>query len=141
MTPVTRMTPFARALALSAALLAAGGLVAVSLPAASSEAAATPTLCKSQTHPVGGRAYTVENNEWGSSAAECITSHGGADFTVANSSIANSAYGAPGGYPAIYKGCHWSACTPGSGFPVQVSDIRAGTVTTSWSTTQPGGSS
>ncbi len=43
--------------------------------------------------------------------------------------------------PAIYKGCHWGACTPGSGFPVQVSDIRRGTVTTSWNTSQPGGSS
>jgi Glycosyl hydrolase family 12 len=113
----------------------------VSLPAASSEAAATTRLCNSQTHPIGNRAYTVGNNEWGSSAAECITTHGGADFTVTNSSIANAANGAPGGYPAIYKGCHWSACTPGSGFPIQVSDIHARTVTTSWSTSQPGGGS
>jgi Glycosyl hydrolase family 12 len=122
-------------------MLAASGLIAVSLPAASSEAATTTRLCNSQTHPVGNRAYTVENNEWGSSAAECVTTHGGTDFTVANSSIANAANGAPGGYPAIYKGCHWSACTPGSGFPIQVSDIHARTVTTSWSTSQPGGSS
>jgi cellulose 1,4-beta-cellobiosidase len=133
------MTPFRRALALPAALLVAGGILAVSLPAASSEAA-TATLCKSQTSSAAGGAYTIQNNEWGSSAPECITTDGNADFKVANSSIANATNGAPGGYPAIYKGCHWGACTHGSGFPVKVSDIHAGTVTTSWSTSQPGGS-
>ena len=141
MKTLTRMPPFARALALPATLLLAGGLVAVSLPAASSNAATATTLCNSQTAHVDSSAYTVENNEWGSGARECITTDGSAGFTVANSSIANSTYGAPGGYPAIYKGCHWGACTPGSGFPIQVSDIRAGRVTTSWSTSQPGGSS
>jgi len=141
MTPITRLTPFARASALAAALLAAGGIVVVSLPAASSEAASNPaTLCHSQTTPVDSRGYTVENNEWGSGEPECVTTDGSAGFTVANSSIANSTYGAPGGYPAIYRGCHWGACTPGSGFPIQVSDIHAGTVTTSWDTSQPGGS-
>ena len=141
MAPLTRLTPFARASALAAALLAAGGAVAVSLPAANSEASVTPkTLCQSQTAPVDSRGYTAENNEWGSGAPECITTDGGAGFTVAKSSIANSTYGAPGGYPALYRGCHWGACTPGSGLPVKVSDIHAGTVTTSWSTSQPGGS-
>jgi hypothetical protein len=135
---VTR-PPFSRFLVLPAALLAAGATLAV-LPATSSEAATT-RLCQSQTAPVDGSAYTVENNEWGSSAPECITTDGGADFTVANSSMANATNGAPGGYPAIYKGCHYGTCTDGSGFPIQVSDIRRGTVTTSWSTSQPGGAS
>jgi cellulase/cellobiase CelA1 len=100
--------------------------------------AATTTLCNSQTAPVAGGSYTVQNNEWGSSAAECITTDGNPDFTVANSSISNSTSGAPGGYPSIYKGCHWGACTTGSGLPLQVSSLTPGTVTTSWSTTQPG---
>jgi len=139
MTHLTRMAPFTRALALAAALLAVAGTLALILPAASSQAA-TPALCKSQTAPVASRGYTVENNEWGSSEPECITTNGNASFSVSNSSIANSTYGAPGGYPAIYRGCHWGACTRGSGFPIQVSDIGTGTVTTSWSTTQPGGS-
>jgi hypothetical protein len=131
--------PFTRSLALPAALLAAGATLAV-LPATSSEAATT-RLCQSQSAPVDGNAYTVENNEWGSSAPECITTDGGADFAVANSSMLNATDGAPGGYPAIYKGCHYGSCTDGSGFPIQVSDIRRGTVTTSWSTVQPGGRS
>jgi Glycosyl hydrolase family 12 len=132
------MTPFTRALVLIAALVAAGGTLAVVL-ATSSEAATKP-LCNSQTAPVASSAYTVENNEWGSNAPECITTNGNTDFSVANSSIANSTDGAPGGYTAIYRGCHYGACTPDSGFPIQVSDIHPGTVTTSWSTTQPGGS-
>ena len=47
------MTPLKRALALPAALLAAGGL-ALSLPAASSQAATTTPLCNSQTAPADG---------------------------------------------------------------------------------------
>src|SRR5258708_16920702 len=117
------MTPFRRARALRAALLVAGGILAVSLPAASSEAA-TATLCNSQTSSVDGGAYTIQNNEWGSGAPECITSDGNADFTVAKSSIANATNGAPGGYPSIYKGCHWAPCTRGSALPLRVSDAH-----------------
>src|SRR5258706_13380481 len=107
MTRLTRTPPFPGALRLPARLLVAGGLLAVSLPAASSKAAATTTtLCNSQTAPAGGGAYTIGNNEWGSGAPECITTDGSTGFTVANSSIANAADGAPGGYPAIYTGCH-----------------------------------
>jgi hypothetical protein len=60
-------------------------------------------------------------------------------FTVTRSAIANPASGAPGGYPSIYRGCHWGACTPRSGLPVPVSRLLSpGTVTTSWATAQPG---
>jgi hypothetical protein len=46
----------------------------------------------------------------------------------------------PAGYPSIFKGCHWGACTPNSGFPIQVSALGAGKVKTSWDTSQPAGS-
>ena len=100
--------------------------------------AATSTLCNSQTEAVAGGAYTVQNNEWGSGASECISTDGNADFSVANSSIDNATNGAPGGYPSLYKGCHWGACTSGSGLPIPVSSMTTGAVTTSWNTTQPG---
>jgi len=122
-----------------APLLAAGAILAAVLPAACSSTGTT-TLCHSDTHPVSGGTYTVMNNEWHSDAAQCITTDGTASFTVANSSIANTTHGAPGGFPLIYRGCHWGACTPDSGLPIRVSSIRAGTVITSWSTAQPGGS-
>jgi hypothetical protein len=140
MTPLTRRIPITRALALPAGLALAGGLMAVSLPAASSEAATTPTLCQQQTAHIDSSDYTVENNEWGSSEPECSTPEGSTGFTVEKSAIANSTYGAPGGYTAIYKGCHWGQCTKDSGLPIQVSDITPGKVTTTWDTVQPGGS-
>jgi len=104
--------------------------------------AASASLCNSQTSSVGGGTYIVQNNEWNSSASECVTTDGNADFTVGNSAISNSTSGAPGGYPSIYQGCHWGLCSSGglTSTPIQASNLSTGKVTTSWSTTQPGGS-
>jgi hypothetical protein len=121
-------------IAIAAATLAASAALTFTTTAAAQ--AATTTLCNSQTASVAGGAYTVENNEWNSSASECVTTDGNADFTVANSSIDNATDGAPGGYAAIYKGCHWGACTTNSGLPIPVSEMTPGEVTTSWNTTQ-----
>lgn len=123
-----------RPLAAAAAMLAASTTLTFASTVAAQ--AATTTLCNSQTAAVDGGQYTVENNEWNSSASECVTTDGNADFTVANSSIDNATDGAPGGYAAIYKGCHWGACTSGSGLPIEVGDMTPGDVTTSWNTTQ-----
>jgi cellulose 1,4-beta-cellobiosidase len=125
-----------------ALLLTLGGALGA-IAGNSGAQAATTTLCQNQTASVAGGTYIVQNNEWGSSASECATTDGNADFTVADSSIANSTSGAPGGYPSIYQGCHWGSCSSGglSTNPVQVSSLTSGKVTTSWSTTQPGGGS
>jgi Glycosyl hydrolase family 12/Cellulose binding domain len=138
-TPVARTTRTRRrAASLAIAVLAAVGLLALSTPGAK---AATTQLCQMQYTSVAGGVYNVQNNEWGSGASECVSTDGNADFTVANSAISNATNGAPGGYPSIYQGCHWGICTSGglSATPVQVSNITTGKVTTSWSTTQPGG--
>jgi Glycosyl hydrolase family 12/Putative Ig domain len=122
-----------------AALTAVAGVV---VPAALGLAAraATTTLCNLQTASVGGGGYVVQNNEWDSSASECVTTDGNADLTVANSAISNATDGAPGGYPSIYQGCHWGNCSSGglAATPVQASSLGTGKVTTSWSTTQTG---
>ena len=118
------------------------GLAGITVSAAlgTSAHAATTTLCNSQTASVGGGSYIVQNNEWDSSAAECVTTDGSADFTVANSAISNATNGAPGAYPSIYQGCHWGECSSGglTATPVQASNLGTGKVTTSWSTTQTG---
>lgn len=121
--------------------LALGGGIAV--VAGGAAQAATTTLCQMQTAPVSGGTYTLQNNEFASSASECVTTDGGADFKVANSAIANATNGAPGAYPSIFQGCHWGNCSSGglTSSPVQVANLTAGKVTTSWSTSQPGGSS
>jgi hypothetical protein len=117
-----------------------GGLAAIE--AGTGAQAATTTLCQEQTASVGGGTYTVQNNEFDSSASECVSTDGNADFAVANSGIANATNGSPGAYPSIYQGCHWGNCSSGglTSTPIQVSNLTSGKVTTSWSTTQPGGS-
>ena len=130
----------ARMLLLGIAVLAGVTGLATSAALGTPAHAATTTLCNSQTASVGGGSYIVQNNEWDSSAAECATTDGSTDFTVANSAISNPTNGAPGGYPSIYQGCHWGNCSSGglTATPVQVSSLGTGKVTTSWSTTQTG---
>jgi hypothetical protein len=127
--------------ALAAVLTGLLVLFAVVLPSTSAHAATT-SLCDAQTASVAGGGYIVQNNEYDSSASECVSTDGNADFSVANSGIANSTSGSPGAYPSIYQGCHWGSCSSGglSSDPIQVSSLQSGQVTTSWSTSQPGGS-
>lgn len=113
-----------------------------SSPAASAAGASggqtVGSLCSSQRRAVVGGAYMVQNDEWGSGAPECVAVATGGGFTVATSAIAKSDSGSPGGYPSIYRGCHWGVCTPDSGLPVPASTLLSpGTATTSWATTQP----
>jgi hypothetical protein len=126
----------------AALLLALGGGIA-GIVGSTGAQAATTSLCQEQTASVAGGTYIVQNNEFDSSASECVTTDGNADFTVANSSIANATNGEPGAYPSIYQGCHWGNCSSGglTSSPIEVSSLTTGKVTTSWSTTQPGGSS
>ena len=126
----------------AALVLTLGGALAAAVGGTGAQAATT-TLCQEQTASVAGGTYIVQNNEYDSSASECVTTDGNADFTVANSGIANATNGSPGAYPSIYQGCHWGNCSSGglTSTPIEVSSLTTGKVTTSWSTTQPGGSS
>jgi Glycosyl hydrolase family 12/Cellulose binding domain len=126
--------------AATAALAGTAAVAVLALGAAPPARAATTTLCGEQTAPVSGGTYIVQNNEYDSSATECASTDGGADFTVASSAIANATNGSPGAYPSIYQGCHWGTCSSGglSASPIQVSALTAGRVTSSWSTTQTG---
>jgi hypothetical protein len=125
----------------TALVLTLGGALA-SVVGSTGAQAATTTLCQEQTASVGGGTYIVQNNEYDSSASECVTTDGNADFTVANSGIDNATDGYPGTYPSIYQGCHWGDCSSGglTSDPIEVSSLTTGKVTTNWSTTQPGGS-
>lgn len=65
------------AASLAAVALMAGGLLALG-PAGAR--AATSQLCQMQNSPAAGGIYSVQNNEWGSGASECISTDGGADL-------------------------------------------------------------
>ena len=136
-----RTRPPLAATALTGVVAVLAVLFALLLPQHAS--AATTSLCSEQTASVSGGTYIVQNNEYDSSATECVTTDGGADFAVSSSGIANSTSGSPGSYPSIFQGCHWGECSSGglSSDPIQAGSLANGQVTTSWSTTQPGGSS
>lgn len=102
-------------------------------------ALAESTCAQYASFPVMGGAYTVQNNFWnpqngGTQCLDVDTSSGAFTITGSNSVATN---GAPGGYPSIYKGCHWGACTTNSGLPLQLSSLN--NAPTTWSTTSPGG--
>jgi len=70
---------------------------------------------------VGGR-YTVMNNNWGNDAQQCInaTANG---FEITQINANRPTNGAPASYPAIYVGCHYTNCSPGTNLPRQISAI------------------
>jgi hypothetical protein len=93
------------------------------------------TICGQQPAvSVNNGAYHVQNNEFGSTAQECINLNG-TSFNVTQSAISNPTNGGPGAYPSIYIGCHWGSCTSNSGLPVQVSTLSS--TRSDWNTTQP----
>jgi cellulose 1,4-beta-cellobiosidase len=94
----------------------------------------TSTCAPTGTIPAGD--YMIQNNEWNSTAQQCVTYTGGTAWNVSTANFNLPTAGAPATYPSIYKGCHWGLCTPNSGLPIQVSNL--GSATSSWSTTQPG---
>jgi len=105
-------------------------------------AGASTTMCQPyQATNVDGGTYTVQDDEWGSSAAQCVSTKGKAAFTVTKSAISEPAGGNPGSYPSIYAGCNWGDCTQGglAARPQLLSGLRSGAVTTTLATTDPAG--
>jgi hypothetical protein len=111
-----------------------GGIVSIFLSGALQ--AQSSTCAPFGTFSLSSGSYTVQNNEWNSTATQCISATEPSSFSITQSAISNSTSGAPGSYPSIYRGCHWGNCTSNSGLPLQVSNI--GSALTSWNTTQPG---
>jgi hypothetical protein len=83
------------------------------------------TVCDTfgSTQVSGGR-YIVQNNNWGSDVQQCISVNG-ASFAITSGSMNKPTNGAPGSYPSIYLGCHYSNCSAGSGLPAVRSSLSA----------------
>lgn len=97
--------------------------------------ATAQTICGQQSAvSVNTGLYKIQNNEFGSTAQECIEVNG-TGFTVIQSDISNSKSSGPGAYPSIYLGCHWGRCTSNSSLPVRVDSIT--NARSDWNTTQP----
>lgn len=122
-----RLRPAAAVLATAAALL-------LPVTAAQSAHAATSTCDPQGTISAGD--YTIQANEWNSTAQQCITYQGNTAWSIDTANFNLPTNGAPATYPSIFRGCHWGNCTPNSGLPIQISQL--GSATSSWSTTQVG---
>jgi hypothetical protein len=113
---------------LAAGLLAAAGLTGVAL---AGPAQADTQICDQYgSTTVGGR-YVVMNNRWGTSAQQCINVTG-SGFAITSQQGVGSTSGAPVSYPAIYLGCHYTNCSPGTNLPIQVSAISSATSSISY---------
>jgi hypothetical protein len=110
------------------ALAATGLLAAASITAfvVAGPASADTQICDQYgSTTIGGR-YVVMNNRWGTSAQQCInvTSTG---FSIASQQGTGSTSGAPVSYPAVYYGCHYTNCSPGTSLPMQLGAITSAT--------------
>src|SRR3954454_13606272 len=70
--------------------------------------------------------YVVMNNRWGTSAQQCINVTG-SGFSITSQQGTGSTSGAPVSYPAVYLGCHYTNCSPGTNLPMRVSSISSAT--------------
>ncbi|MBO3741293.1 GH12 family glycosyl hydrolase domain-containing protein [Actinoplanes flavus] len=112
----------------AAGLLAATGLTALTL---AGPAQADTLICDQYgATTVGGR-YIAMNNRWGTSAEQCInvTASG---FTITRQQGTGSTSGAPVSYPAVYFGCHYTRCSPGTNLPIRVDAISSATSSISY---------
>ncbi|MDX3383311.1 cellulose binding domain-containing protein [Streptomyces niveiscabiei] len=68
--------------------------------------------------------YVVQNNRWGTSQTQCVTStDSGFRVTRADGSVPTN--GAPKSYPSVFNGCHYTNCSPGTNLPAQLSGISS----------------
>jgi hypothetical protein len=105
--------------------LSAAGAVAAATQVMSPAPSDRTEICGGTSSTSAGR-YAVMNNVWGATTAQCLAvdEESGA-FEVASADHGNEANVAA--YPMIYAGCHWGRCTPDSGMPVRVDQIRSAT--------------
>ncbi|AEV85816.1 glycosyl hydrolase family 5 [Actinoplanes sp. SE50] len=112
----------------AALVLVASGLFGLTL---SSPAQADTRICDQYgSTTIGGR-YVVMNNRWGTSAEQCITVTG-TGFSIASQQGTGNTSGAPVSYPAVYYGCHYTNCSPGTTLPLRVSAISSATSSISY---------
>ncbi|GAA4260594.1 hypothetical protein GCM10022255_089860 [Dactylosporangium darangshiense] len=107
-------------------LTAAGLMLAASLAAVGGGTAQANTqICDKYGSTTIQNRYVVMNNRWGADTPQCInvTSTGFA-ITAEHHKATN---GAPAAYTAMYLGCHYDACSPGTNLPMRLSGIRSAT--------------
>ncbi|MFJ8631871.1 cellulose binding domain-containing protein [Streptomyces sp. NPDC093568] len=92
--------------------------------AATPPAQADTTVCEQFGSTVVQGRYVLQNNRWGTSDPQCVTSTDtGFRLTRADGSVPTS--GAPKSYPSLFNGCHYTNCSPGTNLPAQLARISS----------------
>ena len=110
----------------------AASALQVAAPAESAQSGGSVVCEKFGSVPVTGGRYVVQNDLWGADDPQCVRAFD-TGFTVTVGNHRNTAQ--PAGYPSIFTGCHYGACTAGTLLPRAVRDL--GPVASSWSYTVP----
>lgn len=114
---------------LAAALLVAAGMAVPVVTATGAQADAA--LCgQYDSTQVQGR-YVVMNNRWGGNAEQCVDVTG-SGFRLTSQKGSKPTNGAPLSYPAIYGGCHYDNCSPGTNLPVRIGDVASASTSISY---------
>ncbi|MEU3397230.1 GH12 family glycosyl hydrolase domain-containing protein [Streptomyces filamentosus] len=107
--------------ALGALLLALAAVLATLVGTAPPARADTLVCEQYGTATVQGR-YVVQNNRWGTGAAQCVTATDtGFRVTRADGSVPTD--GPPKSYPSLFNGCHYTRCSPGTALPARIDGI------------------
>jgi hypothetical protein len=105
--------------------LFAAGLLTLAATATAVLVTASPasaaTICDQYGTTVAGN-YIIQNNRWGSSATQCISTTANGFSIIQQDGIGNLS-GAPASYPSIYLGCHYTNCSPNSPLPARISSF------------------
>ncbi|MDI6098883.1 cellulose binding domain-containing protein [Actinoplanes sp. NEAU-A12] len=113
---------------LAACTLAAAGITGLTL---AGPAQADTRICDQYgSTTIGGR-YVVMNNRWGTTAEQCINVTG-TGFAITSQQGVGNTSGAPVSYPAVYFGCHYTNCSPGTNLPIRVGSISSATSSVSY---------
>lgn len=113
------------------ALLATLALIAAALAAAPAARADTQICETFGSTTIQGR-YVVQNNRWGTDAAQCITvTDSGFRISRADGSVPTN--GAPKSYPSVFNGCHYTNCSPGTALPARLDTISSAPTSISYS--------
>jgi chitodextrinase len=101
-------------------------------------ALAAPVICEQYGSTTVQNRYVVMNNRWGASTEQCIDVNQSGGFTVTVANHNNATNGAPAAYPAIYYGCHYANCSPGTILPLQINTSQYAGISSSVSMSYPG---
>jgi Glycosyl hydrolase family 12 len=103
------------------AALPGAGAASASTAAAKKLARGVTVLCQKDAHLITKTGVDIRNNNF-RGEPECLTNWNGAPAFMITKSGAHSAWAA---FPNTFVGCEISVCSPDSGMPIQVKNIKA----------------